>query len=189
MIKTIIPLMLFQSLAMLSMPSNALSATDPHQGQGEQLIQESNSQTAAGKARHRHAESSVSTTTLKVPETIDSQGKLSPLYQKSNVIVHTSVDADPESLDFYPTALVANDHILTYIAGTPVVSSPYLGNRPAFDGSDYIVNISSINRDVRLMQQRRSLSRAYVKLGYKAPDRPILALSGAVVPMGTIGQP
>ncbi len=46
----------------------------------------------------------------------------------------------PESLEFYPTALIADNKVLTYIAGTPVVSSPYLGSRPAFDGSDYIVN-------------------------------------------------
>lgn len=147
------------------------------------------SESSDRKSRHRHGESSTAPTTIQVPETIDSQGRTAPRYASSNVSVHTAVDADPEALDFYPTALVANKHVLTYIAGTPVVSSPYLGSRPAFDGSDYIVNISSINRDIRLMQQRRSLGRAYAKLGYKPPERPILALSGAVVPMGTIGQP
>ena len=109
-------------------------------------------------------------------------------YESTPVKVHTAVDVDPESADFYPTALVTGDHVLTYIAGTPVISSPYLGSRPAFDGSDYIVNISSINRDIRLMQQRRSLERAYTKMGYSQPDRPILALSGAVVPFGSIGR-
>lgn len=109
-------------------------------------------------------------------------------YESTPVQVHTAIDVDPESADFYPTALVTGDHVLTYIAGTPVISSPYLGSRPAFDGSDYIVNISSINRDVRLMQQRRSLERAYTKIGYAKPDRPILALSGAVVPFGSIGR-
>lgn len=110
-------------------------------------------------------------------------------FETSSVSVHTVIDVEhPESVDFYPTALVAGDHVLTYIAGTPVISAPYLGSRPAFDGSDYIVNISSINRDVRLMQQRRSLERAYEKVGYPLPDRPILALSGAVVPFGSVGQ-
>ena len=127
-----------------------------------------------------------------IPNLMDAakpNGAQGPSYQTSSVSVHTAIDADPESVDFYPTALVANNHVLTYIAGTPVISSPYLGSRPAFDGSDYIVNISSINRDVRLMQQRRSLERAYAKMGYPLPNRPILALSGAVIPMGTIGQP
>ncbi len=112
----------------------------------------------------------------------------SGVFHKSTVTVHRP-DADPESLDFYPTALVADEHVVTYIAGTPVVSSPYLGSRPAFDGSDYIVNISSINRDIRLMQQRRSLYRAYEGIGYPAPHRPIIAISGKVEPVATVGDP
>lgn len=98
-------------------------------------------------------------------------------------------DGDPESLEFYPTALMADEHVVTFIAGTPIVSSPYLGSRPAFDGSDYIVNISSINRDIRLMQQRRRLYRAYKQIGYPVPDTPILAFSGKVEPVAMIGHP
>ncbi len=109
------------------------------------------------------------------------------LYHNSMVRVHT-LDEHPESLDFYPTALIADDHLLTYIAGTPVVTSPYLGNRPAFDGSDYIVNISSINRDIRLMQQRRSLYRAYHQIGYPAPTIPIVAISGKTEPMASLNR-
>ena len=109
-------------------------------------------------------------------------------YHRSAITVHRP-DNDPESLDFYPTALVADNKVVTYIAGTPVVSSPYLGSRPAFDGSDYIVNISSINRDIRLMQQRRSLYRAYNDIGYPAPQMPIIALSGKVEPLATVGDP
>jgi hypothetical protein len=109
-------------------------------------------------------------------------------FHQSTLSVHRP-DSDPESLEFYPTALVADEHVVTYIAGTPVVTSPYLGSRPAFDGSDYIVNISSINRDIRLMQQRRRLYRAYESIGYPAPQMPILALSGKVQPVATLGDP
>ncbi|NCX96760.1 MAG: LbtU family siderophore porin, partial [Chitinophagia bacterium] len=84
--------------------------------------------------------------------------------------------------------MVADGRVLTYIAGTPVVTSPYLGSRPAFDGSDYLVNISSINRDIRLMQQRRNLYRAYEKVGYSAPNMPIIMLSGKAEPMGYFGR-
>lgn len=105
----------------------------------------------------------------------------------SAVTVH-QLDNHPESLEFYPTALVADEQIVTYIAGTPVISSPYLGSRPAFDGSDYIVNISSINRDIRLMQQRRRLFRAYKSIGYSVPHRPIIAISGKVEPLAKIGS-
>ena len=114
--------------------------------------------------------------------------KASEKFHQSAISVHRP-DNDPESLDFYPTALVADQKVVTYIAGTPVVSSPYLGSRPAFDGSDYIVNISSINRDIRLMQQRRSLYRAYDSIGYPAPQMPIIALSGKVEPLATLGDP
>lgn len=112
--------------------------------------------------------------------------KTSTGVHSSPVTVH-HLDKDPETLEFYPTALVADEHVLTYIAGTPVVTSPYLGSRPAFDGSDYIVNISSINRDIRLMQQRRSLYQAYKGLGYPVPHKPIIAISGKVVPVASIG--
>ncbi|MFA5959632.1 MAG: LbtU family siderophore porin [Tatlockia sp.] len=104
------------------------------------------------------------------------------IFHTSPLMVH-SVEKDSEPMDFYPTALIADGRVLTYIAGTPIVTSPYLGAMPAFDGSDYIVNISSINRDLRLMEQRRRLYRAYRQIGYPAPNLPIIALSGKVQPV------
>jgi hypothetical protein len=109
-------------------------------------------------------------------------------FHSSHLTVHAP-EAHPESISFYPTALVADNHVVTYIAGTPVVSSPYLGDRPAFDGSDYIVNISSINRDIRLMQQRRRLYRAYERIGYPPPQMPIIALSGKTEPQAVVNRP
>lgn len=109
-------------------------------------------------------------------------------YHNSPVSVH-AINGHPESLGFYPTALMADDVVVTYIAGTPVVSSPYLGDRPAFDGSDYIVNISSINRDIRLMQQRRRLYEAYSKIGYPVPHMPIIAISGKAEPFALAQRP
>ncbi len=108
-------------------------------------------------------------------------------YHVSPVTIH-SFTGHPESMHFYPSALMIEDQIVTYIAGTPVVSSPYLGDRPAFDGSDYIVNISSINRDIRLMQQRRRLYHAYERMGYPVPDVPIIFLSGTVKPVAVLNN-
>ncbi|WED43025.1 FlxA-like family protein [Legionella cardiaca] len=99
------------------------------------------------------------------------------------------VDGDPNSSSFYPTALVADGQVVTYIAGTPVVTSPYTGDRPAFDGSDYIVNISSINRDIRLMEQRRRVYGVYESMGYPVPTMPIIALSGKIEPVGDVTRP
>lgn len=106
---------------------------------------------------------------------------------ESPVYVHT-INGQPESVELFPTALLAEDQVVTYIAGTPVITAPYLGSRPAFDGSDYIVNIPSINRDVRLMQQRRKLFSAYRSMGYPVPNTPIIALSGKAEPIGSFGR-
>ncbi len=114
--------------------------------------------------------------------------KNSSHFHASPLWIHT-LEGHPESIGFYPTALLADNHVVTYIAGTPIVTAPYLGARPAFDGSDYIVNISSINRDIRLMQQRRRLFRAYEAIGYPIPQTPIVALSGKFEPSGMIDRP
>ncbi len=122
------------------------------------------------------------TKTKKAPER-----KLSPTFHDSNVYVHT-LNGHPESVEFNPTALLSEGKVVTFIGGTPVITAPYLGSRPAFSGSDYIVNISSINRDIRLMEQRRQLYRAYHAMGYPSPNTPIIALSGKVEPIGSIGD-
>lgn len=109
-------------------------------------------------------------------------------YHSSLVSVH-SLDKHPESVEFYPTALIADEHVVTFIAGTPIVSVPYLGARPSFSGSDRIVNISSINRDIRLMEQRRALYRAYSRLGDPVPNQPIIALSGKIEPLVSFNDP
>jgi hypothetical protein len=109
-------------------------------------------------------------------------------FHSATVTVHTP-DGHPESVGFYPTALIADNQVVTFIAGTPVVSSPYLGDRPAFDGSDYIVNISSINRDIRLMQQRRRMYRAYQSIGYPIPEMPIISISGKSEPVAVLSNP
>jgi hypothetical protein len=119
---------------------------------------------------------------------IVSHKKTTTPFHESAISVHIP-DNDPESMEFYPTALVADNKVVTYISGTPIISSPYLGSRPAFDGSDYIVNISSINRDIRLMQQRRRLYRAYTGIGYPAPNQPTIAISGKVAPVALINDP
>ena len=113
--------------------------------------------------------------------------KSTSTFHSSNVYVHT-LNGHPESVEFNPTALLAEGKVVTFIGGTPVITAPYLGSRPAFSGSDYIVNISSINRDIRLMEQRRQLYRAYQGMGYPTPNTPIIALSGKVEPIGSIGD-
>lgn len=109
-------------------------------------------------------------------------------YENKALTVHT-LKGHPEEVGYHPAALMAGDYIFTYIAGMPVVTSPYLGARPAFDGSDLIVNISSINQDMRLMLQRRAIYDALGKLGYPAPGSPIVAISGSIQPMALRTNP
>lgn len=103
-------------------------------------------------------------------------------FHDSSLYIHKP-DSQPDPNSFFPSALIAEGRVVTYIAGTPVVTSPYTGDRPAFDGSDYIVNISSINRDIRLMEQRRRLYHAYERIGYPIPNIPIVAISGKSEPV------
>jgi hypothetical protein len=119
------------------------------------------------------------------PKQVKEEGKN---FHTSPLRVHV-VDEDKKTTGFFPTALIADGRVISYIAGTPVVTAPYLGDRPAFDGSDYIVNISSINRDIRLMEQRRRLYRAYESIGYPKPNMPIIAISGKAEPVAMINRP
>lgn len=193
---------LFAALAALSSPGFAVANKELLQE-----IQRLQTQTKALQSQINQLQKQVvaqTTQPAKAPDRKDSQAKKTagntanskkPIPRESPLAFHSSllsvhaIDSHPESIGFYPTALVADEQVLTYIAGTPVVSSPYLGDRPAFDGSDYIVNISSINRDIRLMQQRRRLYRAYERIGYPAPTMPIIAISGKTEPVATFSRP
>jgi hypothetical protein len=67
-----------------------------------------------------------------------------------------------------------------HFGGSPVITSPYLGIRSEFDASDLIVNLPTINEDLRLLQQRKKLEEALLKRGADLPKHPLLDLSGKV---------
>lgn len=66
--------------------------------------------------------------------------------------------------------------------GVTVTTSPYLGLRSAFDASDLVVNLSTMNEDLRLLQQRQTLEKQLCDAGIEPlyVDRPLIELSGAV---------
>lgn len=136
----------------------------------------------------RALEVKINTLHKKHEEKVKQLSKQKRAYGIQHISVHTMLDPG-EPLTFHPAALMAGKNVLTYIAGMPVVTSPYLGERPAFDGSDLIVNISSINQDVRLLMQRYAFMSEFEKLGYPAPNSPIIALSGKVEPIATTAKP
>jgi len=67
-----------------------------------------------------------------------------------------------------------------YLAGVPVVSSPYMGVRSEFDGSDLIVNLSVINEDLRLLKHHQRFERSIIKNGLELPRHPVIEISGKV---------
>ena len=181
-------------LLALCMPISSFAATENEQLQAE--IQRLKKKTQLLINQVNHLSSQVQTHT-KLEDKKQSNRALSHSkiivknnspYRSVPVTVHALKD-DPSSVEYYPAALIADGHPVTYIAGMPIVTSPYLGARPAFDGSDYIVNISSINRDIRLMQQRRKLFNSFEQMGYAHPNLPVMAISGKVEPIAAIGQP
>ncbi len=69
-----------------------------------------------------------------------------------------------------------------------VTTSPYVGLQPTYDGSDLIVNVSSMNEDLRLLRQRQVLAR---KLGGDLAvleQRPVILISGKLEPTISTNQ-
>ena len=64
--------------------------------------------------------------------------------------------------------------------GSPVITSPYLGTRSEFDGSDLIVLNSGTNQDVHLLKEIKTLTLLNRKAHRPIPDTPTLVLSGRI---------
>lgn len=64
--------------------------------------------------------------------------------------------------------------------GTAVVTSPYLGRRSPFDGSDLVVLNAGANQDVRLLKQEKTLREIYKQCHHCFPENPLLEVSGRV---------
>ncbi len=75
-----------------------------------------------------------------------------------------------------------SDAVELYAHGPAVVTSPALGvRRSAEDASDLIINLSSINEDLKLLQLRQKMDNYARKINLPIPNRPIIALSGGAV--------
>lgn len=153
------------------------------QSQLNRLQKELVTQTTVSKPVKKNAHTSNQPNKQSAKKTKKTTKKSCPVH--SSVVTVKSLNNDPSAVEVNPAALIADGHVITYISGMPVVTSPYLGAFPAFDGSDYIVNISSINRDVRLLQQRRTLYNSFKHMGYSQPNLPIIAISGKAEPAGS----
>jgi len=68
-----------------------------------------------------------------------------------------------------------------YPMGVTVATSPYIGIRSEFDGSDLIVNLSSMNEDLRILLHRQKLRETLKRKDLPWSKRPLIELSGDVV--------
>ncbi|MCD6056180.1 MAG: hypothetical protein K0R12_1142 [Gammaproteobacteria bacterium] len=66
------------------------------------------------------------------------------------------------------------------IRGTTVVTSPYFGPQPQFNGSDLLINTSSVNKDLALLQMRQRVA-SELAAENKGPEQySVIALSGEI---------
>lgn len=73
------------------------------------------------------------------------------------------------------------EHSLANLGGFAVITSPYLHPEQAYDGGDFIVDYSSINKDVNMLEQRQTFQHAMHELGFVMPSSgSLLELSGEV---------
>ena len=71
----------------------------------------------------------------------------------------------------------------------PVFTSPYIGSNMAYNGSDLMINQSSVNLDVQLLKQRQQLANVLSSYGYSFPDHSMVEMSGKVEFQAIANQP
>jgi len=95
--------------------------------------------------------------------------------------VHKDWDQSPQA-PMQPQPVESNtpnSHV--YTQGSTVTTSPLLGIRSSFDASDLIVNMPTMNEDLRFLQQRQQLKHDLHCSQLPNADRPIVEISGDVV--------
>lgn len=118
------------------------------------------------------------------------QQQIRVLKQKQVKVNHKQVVGNEKPRQMSAEAPKANNSLLErYWGGTPVVTSPFLGVHSAFDGSDLVVNMSSINQDLRLLQQWQMLENQLANSGKSFPDSPMLELSGKIEAQAVAAKP
>lgn len=64
--------------------------------------------------------------------------------------------------------------------GATVTTSPFLGLRSAFDASDLIINLPTMNEDLRFLKEHLELKKRLGQYHLVLPDRPIIELGGKI---------
>ncbi len=112
-------------------------------------------------------------------------GSYAPFPNRSNC---TGAEGEPLEAGFVDNAFneyariwsTPQNLLLLAAMGATVTTSPFLGLRSAFDASDLIVNLPTMNEDLRFLKENVKLRRKLACQGLRLPDRPIIELGGKI---------
>jgi hypothetical protein len=88
-----------------------------------------------------------------------------------------------------PKGTSSTNFPISYLTGTPIIIAPYVGEHTAFDASDLVVNYSSYNEDLRLLQLKQHVYQQYLLDNHAMPETPLLMISGKVEGQGIYSKP
>lgn len=94
------------------------------------------------------------------------------------VIASLSYAHKSTSAESHKSAKGSEFKVNKLLRGIPVVTSPFLGERSKFEAYDLVVNIPSVNQDVRLLEQTKKLENLMASKGIDFPREPMVDLSG-----------
>jgi hypothetical protein len=168
---------LLVSASFLSMVKPAFAET-PVTGNSDQELQKVAAQTAA-------LESEVTTLRKEIRQLKASQRYARTTTRQSESVENTAPGYAPVRV---PTGSTESKTILpavrnspiTYLSGTPVVIAPYIGKHNAFNALDLVVNYSTYNLDLNLLQLRQQMNKQYTDACLPLPQSPMLMLSGKI---------
>ncbi|QLH41467.1 MAG: LbtU family siderophore porin [Coxiellaceae bacterium] len=97
----------------------------------------------------------------------------------------------PAAFGTTPTANQVSVLGQRFTQGVTVTTSPLLGLRSAYDASDLVVNLSTMNEDLRLLEQRQLADEQLREQGLPtiALDRPLVTISGTIEGQGQFQAP
>lgn len=110
-------------------------------------------------------------------------------HHQQDMIATQSLSRSPAPKNTDHAASTHMVNMLNFLDGAPVVTSPYVGIRSEFDGSDLIVNLSTINEDVRFIQHRQKVDRMLKENHAEKSHHHIVDLSGRVEALAVFDSP
>ena len=148
-----------------------------------QQLQQEQASLKQGKTTATYASAPASISTHQTSASHSKKAKTYPSAYQQNVLPATvSTPKKSASAQAQTTAKVPyGGETLANIGGFAVITSPYLHPAMSYNGGDLIVNFSSINKDVAMMQQRQAFQNAMASKGFGMPSSgSLLELSGEV---------